>query len=236
MKRLMLCSYATFFIIIKMFATDIIGTINNNGEISGSNKFVNTFWSNPDVTHDVSSYVEKYKMTINTNDGHYLLRLYRHTEIADKETIDDIDTFGDVFFSKLDIEYYNKNGVKVNSNTILNDGLWFKYNYWTFATYTDNPWKETRDITVYVVDLTEDCKALVLRGERDSIDSPLLTVLMLYQGKSEIVFNKPVEINAVSSDVNRTIFDVQEIKYDSKGKLIPKQYKIVFENGGIVVI
>lgn len=231
MKRLILCFYATFFIITKMLATDIIGVINDKGEISGSDKFIDSFWSNPNAR---PSYVEKYNTSINANDGYYILHLYRHTESGDEDVKEDIDTFGDVFFSKLVIEYY-KNEDKVSTNTFLNDGLWFKYNYWTFASYTDNPWKETRDITAYVVDLTEDIKAVVLRGERDSIDPPLLSVFMLFQGKVKLVFNKPVEVNAVNSDASSTIFDVQEIKYDTKGNLIPKRYKIVFANSSIVV-
>ena len=175
-------------------------------------------------------------MTVNTSDGYYLIHLYRHTEKADVDVIENIETFGDVFFSKLDIEYYTKNGAKVSTGTFSNDGLWYKYNYWTFATYTDHPWRETRDITAYVVDFMGDCKALVLRGERDSIDPPLLSVFMLYKGNTKLVFNKPVEVNSVNSDASRTIFEVQENKYDSNGKLIPKRYSIAFENDSIVVL
>ena len=159
-----------------MFAIEVIGKVNSNGDVLGSNKYIESFWSNPNVSHSASSYVEKYNMTVNTSDGYYLIHLYRHTEKADVDVIENIETFGDVFFSKLDIEYYTKNGAKVSTGTFSNDGLWYKYNYWTFATYTDHPWKETRDITAYVVDFMGDCKALVLRGERDSIDPPLLSV------------------------------------------------------------
>ena len=75
MKRFLMFLGATFFIIMKMFAIDVIGSINNRGEISSSDKFIDSFWSNPNLSHNVSSYVEKYKMSINTNDGHYLIRL-----------------------------------------------------------------------------------------------------------------------------------------------------------------
>ena len=236
MKRFLMFLGATFFIIMKMFAIDVIGSINNRGEISSSDKFIDSFWSNPNLSHNASSYVEKYKMSINTNDGHYLIRLSRHTDRADEDIKEDIETFGDVFFSKLDIEYYKNNGTKVSSQTILNDGLWYKYNYWTFATYTNTPWKETKDITVNIVNLTGDCKALILRGERDSIDPPLLSIFMLYQGQIKLVFNKKVEINSVNSDVSQTLFEVQENKYDSNGKLTPKRFHIAFTNGSIVVL
>ena len=236
MKRLILCFYATFFIITKMIASDVIGTINNQGEITGSNNYIDSFWYNNALSHNTSSYVEKHKMTITTSDGHYVLRLYRHTESANNEVKEDIEAFGDVFFTKLVIDYYNKNGGRVSYNTFNNDGYWFKYNYWTFAPYTDSPWKETKDITAYVVNLTGDIKAIVLRGMRDSIDPPFLSVFILFQGKTKLVFNKRVEVNAVSSDVSRTIFDVEEEKYDSNGNLTPKRYKIIFESGSIVVV
>ena len=129
MKRFLMFLGATFFIIMKMFAIDVIGSINNRGEISSSDKFIDSFWNNPNLSHNASSYVEKYKTSINTNDGHYLIRLSRHTDRADEDIKEDIETFGDVFFSKLDIEYYKNNGTKVSSQTILNDGLWYKYNY-----------------------------------------------------------------------------------------------------------
>jgi hypothetical protein len=236
MGKKILCLCTVFFLITKMFAIEVIGKVNSNGDVVGSNKYIESFWSNPNVSHSASSYVEKYNMTVNTSDGYYLIHLYRHTEKADVDVIENIETFGDVFFSKLDIEYYTKNGAKVSTGTFSNDGLWYKYNYWTFATYTDHPWKETRDITAYVVNFMGDCKALVLRGERDSIDPPLLSVFMLYKGNTKLVFNKPVEVNSVNSDASRTIFEVQENKYDSNGKLIPKRYSIAFENDSIVVL
>ena len=59
---------------------------------------------------------------------------------------------------------------------------------------------------------------------------------MLYKGNTKLVFNKPVEVNSVNSDASRTIFEVQENKYDSNGKLKPKRYSIAFENDSIVVL
>lgn len=238
MKRILLCCLVISFFTTKMFAIELIGSINtSNGDITVSNKYIGSFWSNPNISHySTSNYVEKYNTKIKASGGYYLLRLARPTEKAYSELQEDINTFGDVFYNKLDIEYYKDNGTKVSSNTFFNDAFWFKYNYWSFATYTNNPWYETKDITAYVVNLTSDIKAVVLRGDRDSIDPPLLSVFMLFQGKVKLVFNKRVEINSVTSDSSRTLFEVQELKYDSNGNIIPQIYRIVFENGWICVV
>ena len=99
-----------------MLATDIIGVINDKGEISGSDKFIDSFWSNPNAR---PSYVEKYNTTINANDGYYILHLYRHTESGDEDVKEDIDTFGDVFFSKLVIEYYKNEDKSLNAIVLV---------------------------------------------------------------------------------------------------------------------
>lgn len=232
MKYFFVCLFASCFFINKLLAIDTISYINNKGEISVSNNYVDTLWTNTKLSHSSSSYIEKYNMTINMSNGYYLVRLYRN--ITKEDVNIDIATFGDVFYDKITFEYYNINGVKNNESTYYNDGVWFKYNYWSFAPYSDNPWTESNDLTAYEVKMSNDCSALILRGQRDSIDPPLMSVFLLYGGEVKLVYNKKVEINAVSSNTSRTTFDIQKIIYDADDKLIPNQNRIIFENKSVL--
>ena len=83
--------------------------------------------------------------------------------------------------------------------------------------------------------MSDDCYAIALRGTRDSIDPPCLTIFLLDKDKARLVYNKNVEINAISSSPSRTTFEVQTIKYDENDKLIPDNNTIIFEKTGITI-
>ena len=232
MKHLYFSLLVCLCCINQLFAADMKISANDRDELTVPTDSVDSFWIDTRLSHDVSDYELKYKDTIRINDGYYLVGYYRNN--VREYVKEDLETFGDVFFDKVTFEYY-ANGTKASECSFLNDDLWYKFNYWSFASYSDEPWRESKDITAYKIKMSDDCYAIALRGTRDSIDPPCLTIFLLDKGKARLVYNKNVEINAISSSPSRTTFEVQTIKYDNNDKLIPDNYTIIFEKTGITI-
>ena len=232
MKHLYFSLLVCLCCINQLFAADMKISANDWDELTVPTDSVDSFWIDTRLSHDVSDYELKYKDTIRINDGYYLVGYYRNN--VREYVKEDLETFGDVFFDKGTFEYY-ANGTKASECSFLNDDLWYKFNYWSFASYSDEPWRESKDITAYKIKMSDDCYAIALRGTRDSIDPPCLTIFLLDKGKARLVYNKNVEINAISSSPSRTTFEVQTIKYDKNDKLIPDNNTIIFEKTGISI-
>ena len=82
--------------------------------------------------------------------------------------------------------------------------------------------------------MSKDCYAIALRGQRDAIDGPGLTIFVLYKGKAQLVYlNYAIDINEIKEEGDKTTFVLQTPKYDDNGKIIPVVSKMTFANGMI---
>lgn len=222
----------------KITASKILWSTTLGYNVESSKKCLAPFWMNDSIPHNSDDYIKKYEMSIATEDGIYNFNFFRQ---FDKELIEDLNTFGDVFFSMIDVTYQpNDNnpdtGVKDSFHyNFKNDNLWFKFNYWSFGAYTNHTWTMQEDIVAYDIKMNPNCHALVLRGMRDSIDPTEVTIFVLYKGQVKVVYNKNIEIDKITKTPNETIFDVAEVHYDSNGNLKTNSYKICINNDNISI-
>ena len=77
---------------------------------------------------------------------------------------------------------------------------------------------------------------MLLRGQRDSIDPPTLSIFVLHKGQVKLVYNKHMEINDIKQNNSMTVYELQNIKYDDADKIIPDYYDLVFEKEQISIV
>lgn len=206
------------------------------------------FWIDKEITHNSANYKMIDSTNITTDDCYlYEIKFFQHKN-------EDVESFeGGKIFTRLNIGCkvpitdnngnitYAPNG-NVTYETadepfvFYNDNMWFQFNYFGFGAYTANTNYDNRlakDICKKIK-LSKDCYAIALRGQRDSIDGPGLTIFVLYKGKAQLVYlNYAIDINEIKEEGDKTTFVLQTPKYDDNGKIIPVVSKMTFANGMI---
>ncbi|MBO4597068.1 MAG: hypothetical protein J5676_04205 [Bacteroidaceae bacterium] len=206
------------------------------------------FWIDKEITHNSADYKMIDSTNIITDDCYlYEVKFFQHKN-------EDVESFeGGKIFTRLNIDCkvpitdnngnitYAPNG-NVTYETadepfvFYNDNMWFQFNYYGFGAYTANTNYDNRlakDICKKIK-LSKDCYAIALRGQRDSIDGPGLTIFVLYKGKAQLVYlNYAIDINEIKEEGDKTTFVLQTPKYDDNGKIIPVISKMTFANGMI---
>lgn len=198
------------------------------------------FWIDKEITHNSADYKMIDSTNIITDDCYlYEVKFFQHKN-------EDVESFeGGNIFTRLNIDCkvpIRENNGKVTYKTdvepfvFYNDNMWFQFNYFGFGAYTANTNYDNRfakDIC-RKIKLSKDCYAIALRGQRDAIDGPGLTIFVLYKGKAQLVYlNYAIEINEIKEEGDKTTFVLQTPKYDDNGKIIPVISKMTFANGMI---
>ncbi len=198
------------------------------------------FWIDKEITHNSADYKMIDSTNIITDDCYlYEVKFFQHKN-------EDVESFeGGNIFTRLNIDCkvpIRENNGKVTYKTdvepfvFYNDNMWFQFNYFGFGAYTANTNYDNRlakDICKKIK-LSKDCYAIALRGQRDSIDGPGLTIFVLYKGKAQLVYlNYAIDINEIKEEGDKTTFVLQTPKYDDNGKIIPVISKMTFANGMI---
>ena len=107
MKKTVFLIMTAIFACLNMVMADTVCSIQGDVIVSSS-KYIDPFWSDS-IPHSSINYVKKSKITLDASDGYYDINFYRP---ANGEGIEeDLATFGDVFFSKMVIDYAVKVGV-----------------------------------------------------------------------------------------------------------------------------
>ena len=233
MKKIVFLIMTAIFACLNMVMADTVCSIQGDVIVSSS-KYIDPFWSDS-IPHSSINYVKKSKITLDASDGYYDINFYRPAN--GEEIEEDLATFGDVFFSKMVIDYHAHDLTKTTQTTTLyNDAYWFNIDHWTYNTYTDNPWKVNSDAACRVIKLSSDSFALLLRGQRDSIDPPTVSIFVLHKGQVKLVYNKHMEINDIKQNNSSTVYELQNNKYDDADKIIPDYYDLVFEKEQISIV
>ena len=198
------------------------------------------FWIDKEITHNSADYKMIDSTSIITDDCYlYEIKFFQHKN-------EDVESFeGGKIFTRLNIDCkvpIRENNGKVTYKTdvepfvFYNDNMWFQFNYFVFGAYTANTNYDNRfakDICKKIK-LSKDCYAIALRGQRDAIDGPGLTIFVLYKGKAQLVYlNYAIDINEIKEEGDKTTFVLQTPKYDDNGKIIPVISKMTFANGMI---
>ncbi len=198
------------------------------------------FWIDKEITHNSADYKMIDSTNIITDDCYlYEVKFFQHKN-------EDVESFeGGKIFTRLNIDCkvpIRGNNGKVTYKTdvkpfvFYNDNMWFQFNYFGFGAYTANTNYDNRlakDICKKIK-LSKDCYAIALRGQRDAIDGPGLTIFVLYKGKAQLVYlNYAIDINEIKEEGDKTTFVLQTPKYDDNGKIIPVISKMTFANGMI---
>lgn len=198
------------------------------------------FWIDKEITHNSADYKMIDSTNIITDDCYlYEVKFFQHKN-------EDVESFeGGKIFTRLNIGC--KVPIRGNNGNVTyetadepfvfyNDNMWFQFNYFGFGAYTANTNYDNRfakDICKKIK-LSKDCYAIALRGQRDAIDGPGLTIFVLYKGKAQLVYlNYAIDINEIKEEGDKTTFVLQTPKYDDNGKIIPVISKMTFANGMI---
>lgn len=163
----------------------------------------------------------------------------RYEVVASQNTtIDDYKIWGDTLFSRLMIKCTNLwDGKLIKTYEFLNDEEWSRFNYWSFAGYTDNPWYSSDNSICKIVDVGKLSKAIVLRGFRDSIDPESLTIFAVCNNQVKLVFHENMAINKMQTTVDgRTIYELVKVVYpDNTDDILYENYSLCFGDGKITI-
>lgn|SRR5574344_48477 len=183
---------------------------------------------------------KNYKMidiqTVKAGNGYtYDIKSYQNKN-------DDWDLFGDSVFSKIEIvcrtPMNSIDSVKEKRTTnfvFFNDNEWLRFNYWCFAPYSDNPRFESGREAFKVYNLSRDRVAIVIRGFRDSVSPPELTIFILYKDSAVLVYNGDHEINSISTQGALTTMDLEKLFFDDNGKATSVKSTMIFGSGNITL-
>lgn len=109
-------------------------------------------------------------------------------------------------------------------------------NGWDYFYTTDNYIKDA-DNPIKAINLSTDCIAVVLTGITIMSQPPLITIIILKNEESKLVYNRPAEITAIKVQNGETIFDLQlnTVEYDGNGNPYnaPELATLTFKNGMI---
>ena len=130
MKKTVFLIMTAIFACLNMVMADTVCSIQGDVIVSSS-KYIDPFWSDS-IPHSSINYVKKSKITLDATDGYYDINFYRPAN--GEEIEEDLATFGDVFFSKMVIDYHAHNLTKTTKTTTLyNENCWFPFSFYTFA-------------------------------------------------------------------------------------------------------
>lgn len=218
----------------------------------------NKLWDDKDRDHSANNYKLIDLKTVKAGNGYtYDIKSYQHKD-------DDLDMFGDSVLSKIEIvchspmdsidSVYEKGAclpadkvvdgeivstdyrAKQTTNFVFfNDNEWLRFNYWSFAPYSDNPRYENGREVFKVYNLSSDCVAIVLRGFRDSVSPPELTIFVLYKDSAVLVYNGDHEINSISTRGTLTTMNLEKLFFDDNGKATSVKSTMTFGLGNIML-
>ncbi|MBR6285886.1 MAG: hypothetical protein IKR18_02695 [Bacteroidaceae bacterium] len=188
------------------------------------------FYYDNETQHEKSCYSS-------LSDNIYLTTSYFVFKIEAQRNITENEYENDSLFSKLFIDCINLRNNKSLKYEFINDGIWSRFNYWSFAPYTDNPWNDSGNSICKVVDVGKNCKAIVLRGYRDSIDPESLTIFAVYDNQVKLVFHENMAINKMQTTKDgRTIYELVKVVYpDNTDDILYENYSLCFGDGKITI-
>jgi len=230
MRHLLLLTFG-FFISINLSAVNLFSIQNNKLVPTQTYKL----WEGGDKNHFAKNYKLIDIKTVKAGNGYtYNIKSYQNKE-------DSWDLFGDSIFSKIEIACHTPkdtafNGAKRATNFVFfNDNEWLRFNYWSFAPYSDNPRFESGREVFKVYNLSSDCVAIVFRGFRDSVSPPELTIFILYKDSAVLVYNSDHEINSISTGEVSTTMNLEKLTFDDENKAISVKSTMIFGSGNITL-
>ena len=191
-----------------------------------------SFWLSEETPHQAEFYknINDIVSFVGPGDVSYEVVASQNT------TIDDYEIWGDTLFSRLEIKC-TRDGKLIKTFEFLNDEEWSRFNYWSFAGYTDNPWYGFDNSICKIVDVGKLSKAIVLRGFRDSIDPESLTIFAVYDNQVKLVFHENMAINKMQTTKDgRTIYELVKVVYpDNTDDILYENYSLCFGEGKITI-
>jgi hypothetical protein len=230
MRHLLLLTFG-LLISINLSAANLFSIKNNKVVPTHTYKLLD----DNDRDHSAKNYKLIDTKTVSAGNGYtYDIKSYQHKE-------DDLDLFGDSIFSKIKIVCHKpiataSNGAKgVKNFVFFNVNEWLRFNYWSFAPYSDNPRFENGREAFKVYNLSSDCVAIVIRGFRDSVSPPELTIFILYKDSAVLVYNGDHEINSISTEGASTTMNLEKLFFDDDGKAKSVKSTMIFGLGNITL-
>ncbi len=215
---------------VNLCAGDLFSIRNNKIIPTGNHKL----WTIEEKDHSEKNYKLIDATTVKAGNGYaYDIKSYQHKD-------DDWDMMGDSIFSKLVITCRTPADTATSQPqstgfVFLNDNEWLRFNYWSFSPYSDNPWFAKGNEVFKVYELSNDCIAIVLRGFRDSVSPPELTVFVLYKDNAKLVYNADWEIDSIATEKSVTVMNIANHTYDEEGYMKLTHASMVFGLGRIVL-
>ena len=153
-------------------------------------------------------------------------------QLNDSEYYED---WGGSLFSKLEIKCFDFKGNMIKRHEFINDNQWSRFNYWSFAADTDNPWMGQGREICKVIPLASNCMAIVLRGFRDSVEPEELTIFVVFEDQVQLVYHKNIEINKMFDTATGVRYELMTVDYDEVGRMIPQYFNMDFGQGKITI-
>ena len=183
-----------------------------------------------DVNHNCNRYIVlDDSCSFATSNNYYIVKALQNIETEDYKE------WGDSLFSKLEIKCFDFKGNMIKRHEFINDNQWSRFNYWSFAADTDNPWMGQGREICKVIPLASNCMAIVLRGFRCSVQVEELTVFVVYEDQIQLVYHKNIEINRMVDTDTGVRYDLQTVDYDEDGRMIPQYFHMNFGQGKITI-
>lgn len=201
--------------------------IENNKIISVCN---DTLYYDNDENHDKKNYI-----VYDDSSSFALAKYYYKIKAYQNVTFEEYEEWGDSLFTKLEIECFDFSGKSIKRYEFINDNQWSRFNYWSFAADTDNPWIGQGREICKVIPLASNCMAIVLRGFRDSVEPEELTIFVVFEDQVQLVYHKNIEINKMFDTATGVRYELMTVDYDEVGRMIPQYFNMDFGQGKITI-
>jgi hypothetical protein len=183
-----------------------------------------------DIDHNSNKYIVfGDSCSFTTSNYFYIVKAL---QLNDSEYYED---WGDSLFSKLEIKCFDFKGNMVRRHEFINDNQWSRFNYWSFAADTDNPWIGQGRELCKIIPLVPNCMAIVLRGFRDSVEPEELTIFVVFEDQVQLVYHKNIEINKMLDTATGVRYELMTVDYDEDGRMIPQYFHMDFGQGKITI-
>lgn len=199
-----------------------------------NNKIISLDYYNLYYDYEVNHNTGKYILlddscSFATSNYYYKVKALQHMESCYYEE------YADSMFTKLEIECLDFSGKSIKRYEFINDNQWSRFNYWSFAADTDNPWIGQGREICKVIPLAPNCMAIVLRGFRDSVEPEELTIFVVFEDQVQLVYHKNIEINKMFDTATGVRYELMTVGYDEVGRMIPQYFNMDFGQGKITI-
>lgn len=211
-------------------AKDLLVINSNTPHVTNNNY---SLYHDSETNHDKACYKDlKSDVYFSTNTYVYKVKALLNTSMVEY-----YEEWGDSLFSKIEIECVNLRNQKIRTYEFINDCQWSRFNYWSFAGYTDTPWFDNDRAICKVVKVGYGCNAIIMRGFRDSIDPEELTIFSVYDDQVKLVFHEHIAINKMqTTDDGRTVYELVKVVYpDNTDDILYENYSLCFGDGKITI-